>query len=324
MHRLRLAAVLQKCPKLVQVLPHDGPVNVAEFSRDGRRVVTASADGTARIWDVETGRQLASLSHNNSPVSNPSVRHASFSPGGRYVVTAATDKTAAVWNTANGEQVCTVQHEDQVRRAAFSSNGRYIVTGSADRTARVWDSRTGNPVSKKPMSHAGFVYFVAFSPNGKLVVTACDDENKTVGVWDVKTAERVMEALPNSDDVLSAAFSRNGDRIVTAAKDGTVNIVEVPGRRNLRRLSLGPAEFADDSKAHVSFADDNGSLVLTVGASGPHLWEVGTGIKLRHPAKEYWGNNPSFSPDGRLRLSWSSREYCARILDETSEKFKVE
>src|SRR5437660_428853 len=51
MHRMRLAAVLRRCPRLVQVWFHDAPVTHAELSPDGRRVVTASQDGTARVWD---------------------------------------------------------------------------------------------------------------------------------------------------------------------------------------------------------------------------------------------------------------------------------
>src|SRR5205085_12155666 len=55
MHRIRLASVLGGCPKLKQLWSHEGAVRSARFSRDGRRVVTAGADGTARGWDAAAG-----------------------------------------------------------------------------------------------------------------------------------------------------------------------------------------------------------------------------------------------------------------------------
>src|SRR5262249_14580595 len=60
-HRVRLAATLRQCPKLVHLWFHRAAISSAEFSRDGRRVLTASDDGTARVWDAETGE----------PVGNP-------------------------------------------------------------------------------------------------------------------------------------------------------------------------------------------------------------------------------------------------------------
>jgi eukaryotic-like serine/threonine-protein kinase len=82
--RVRLNAVLQHGPRLNQVLPHDGPVLHAEFSPDSRRVVTASFDRTARVWDAATGQAVAPpLGHRGD------VNHAAFSPDGRRVVTAS-------------------------------------------------------------------------------------------------------------------------------------------------------------------------------------------------------------------------------------------
>ena len=73
-------------------MQHDGPVNSAVFSSDGRRVVTASNDTMARVWDAATGKPLGAPMKHESDVNS-----AVFSSDGRLVVTASYDKTARVW-----------------------------------------------------------------------------------------------------------------------------------------------------------------------------------------------------------------------------------
>ena len=101
---------------------------------DGRRVVTASDDDTARVWDAENGSQLVVLQGHNE-----SVRFAAFSPDGRQVITASADNTARVWEAGSGKLSALLQgHGDVVRSAAFSPDGRRVLTGSDDNTARIW------------------------------------------------------------------------------------------------------------------------------------------------------------------------------------------
>ena len=95
-------------------LDHTGAVYTAEFSPDGKWIVTASADGTARIWDASTGKLLAELKHENI------VGSAHFSPDGKYVVTAS-GNTASVWDAATGKLVAKLDgHTKVVNSAAFS------------------------------------------------------------------------------------------------------------------------------------------------------------------------------------------------------------
>ena len=125
MHRIRLAATLQLCPKLTQVLFHESRVSARRFSPDGRRVVTASGDKTARVWDAARAALSPPLKHEGR------VSHAAFSPDGRRVVTASEDKTARVWDAATGQPLTPpLKHEDGVNHAAFSPDGRRVVTAS--------------------------------------------------------------------------------------------------------------------------------------------------------------------------------------------------
>jgi WD40 repeat protein len=108
----------------------------AAFSPDGRRIVTASLDNTARLWDAGTGK----------PIGEPLTGHmgrvntAAFSPDGRRIVTASDDSTARLWDASTGKPIGELAgHTDSVFSAAFSPDGRRIVTASADNTARLWE-----------------------------------------------------------------------------------------------------------------------------------------------------------------------------------------
>jgi hypothetical protein len=114
-----------------------GTPRPANKSARGKRIVTASEDRTARLWDAETGKQIGAppAGHNGAVVS------ATFSPDGRRIVTASADKTARLWDADTGKQIGAppVGHEDAVLSAAFSPDGRRIVTASQDTTARLWE-----------------------------------------------------------------------------------------------------------------------------------------------------------------------------------------
>jgi WD40 repeat protein len=106
----------------------------ATFSPDGKRIVTASADNTARIWDVATGNTIAVLKGHSG-----SVLSAAFSPDADKIVTASADKTARVWNAEVGATVAVLNgHSGPISSAVFSPDGDRILTASDDGTARIW------------------------------------------------------------------------------------------------------------------------------------------------------------------------------------------
>jgi dipeptidyl aminopeptidase/acylaminoacyl peptidase len=114
---------------------HKDYVYSAQFSPDGQRVMTASLDATARLWDAASSK----------PIDNPmrhqdSVTSAQFSPDGRQVVTAS-GNTARLWDPINGKPIGEpMLHEKLVTTVQFSPDGKKVVTASQDKTARLWDA----------------------------------------------------------------------------------------------------------------------------------------------------------------------------------------
>ena len=206
--RSRLRAVLRG---------HTDRVNSAVFSPDGKFVVTVSWDGTARVWEANTGQSVAELrGHTNN------VRSAAFSPDGKFVVTASDDDTARVWEASTGRSLVELRgHTGYVISAVFSPDGKFVVTASDDGTARVWEVSTGQSVAEL-RGHRSGVFSAAFSPDGKFVVTV--SWYGTARVWEASTGQSVAELRGHTGGVNSAAFSPDGRFVVTASWDGTAQI----------------------------------------------------------------------------------------------------
>ncbi|WP_017316567.1 nSTAND1 domain-containing NTPase [Mastigocladopsis repens] len=133
---LALQTIVDNIQEQNQLKGHTGSVISASFSSDGKRILTASDDNTARVWDI-SGKQLAELKGHTSGVIS-----ASFSSDGKRILTASSDNTARVWDIS-GKQLAELKgHTSGVISASFSSDGKRILTASDDNTARVWRYRS--------------------------------------------------------------------------------------------------------------------------------------------------------------------------------------
>jgi WD40 repeat protein len=290
---------------LVPPLQHKSRVNGAAFDPTGERVVTASTDHTARIWDARTGEPIGkAMQHEGA------VLIAAFDSTGQRIVTASFDDDAArIWDAHTGEPIgmLPLQHPESVNGAAFDPKGERVVTVSDDYTARIWDARTGKPIGE-PMQHKGSVQDAAFDPTGERIVTVSRDT--TARIWDARTGQPISKPMQHKEAVRTAAFDPKGERVVTASDDKTARLWDARsgkpiGKPMQHEGGVNGAAFDPKGERVVTASDDKTA----------RIWNARTGEAIGKPmqhAATVW--TAVFDPTGE-RVVTASDDKTARVWD---------
>jgi WD40 repeat protein len=289
--------------RLRRILPAGGPVTSAAYSPDSRQVLTASADGKARLYDARSGALLRTLD-GGAPLAGAvfdrtgrlvatagkdgaarvlatasgrrvaTLRHhgavlsVAFSPGGGLLVTTGADGTARIWRVATWKLLAVLPHPGRVYSAVFNPDGSLIVTRSTDRYARVFETRGGRLVRK--LDQGGIVEVATFSPNGHFVVTG--GANQTARIWVARTGRLLVELKGHRGPVLAVAISRRDSLLATASSDGSARVWSFP-QGQLQTVLLGHALYVTG----VAFSPDGFSLVTTSLDGTARVWQPGSG-----------------------------------------------
>jgi WD40 repeat protein len=282
---------------------HSDFLRSAVYSPDGMRIVTASLDKTARIWDARTGKQLAVLSGHGDRVNS-----AAYSPDGTHIITASSDKTARIWDARTGAQLTELSgHGDRVISAAYSPDGTRIVSASYGRTARVMDARTG-AILCALSGHGATLTSAAYSPDGSKIVTASFDHSARI--WDARSGKQLAKLTGHGATVEFAAFSPDGMRIVTASADKTARIWNARTGAQLTVLSGHSGTVMS-----VAYSPDGTHVVTASDDKTVRIWDALTGAQLTVLSGH--GDRVAFaaySPDG-TRIITASVDHTARIWD---------
>lgn len=322
--------LMRLCRQSSQTLLEDGPINGASFSPNGKRVLTGSRDGKARVWDLATGQVLATLDH------GAVIYSVGYSPDGHTIATGgdADDGEAKLWDAESGALLKKFGgHSEPVLSVAFSHDGRKLLTASYDKTARLWDIASGAEL-REFKGHSWWVWSAAFSPDDAQIVTASQDG--TAIVWSADSASHSAPFTGHAGPIYCAAFSPDGNFVATCGEDRKILLwrpdqlreftlkarVEEPSAAKAA-LQTASTPFVGHSSAvrSVRFSPDGAMLLSGSHDNTVKLWQVDKAAcvgTLRGHAG--WVRSCGFSSDGKLILS-AGFDHQAKVwnIDEYEE-----
>lgn len=316
----------------------DFPINALSISPDNTRFATGGWNGSASVWNMETGQVEFSLPHGGQEIYA-----VAYSPDGRYIATAGDNSTSAIrlWSAATGEPVAVTfgdqaasdafaaRHTDAVVSLQFSHDGNRLLSGSLDSTARVWDVASGAQLCRL-YGHNWWVWAASFAPErdaeGKLIpatriVTASQDGTAIVwtdetGRWNNPTD--IVQGVPfrgHEGPVYAAVFTPDAHSVVTAGYDHRLivwnpdEVQDVDYRKLAENKAALPPGFRmlqghTDAVRSLSFSD-NGKLLVSAGHDNTvRVWNIETGRAIRtFRGHGSWVRASAAAADGRWILS---------------------
>jgi WD40 repeat protein len=315
-------------------LIHDSYAHKAAFSLDGRLLISGSGDGTARVWEVTTGRETARKTHPGE------VFAVAFGPDGQRV-TSGGGLVACVWEAATGREIARVRHEERVMVVAVSPNGRWVASGSDDAIVKVWEAATGRIIAQmeKKLKIGVFALalspdsrwlamddwrsirilevatgreivckgitddattFLNFSPDGRWLVSG-NDMGGSTQVWEAATGREVTPQLDGYREH-SAVFSPDGRWVASGGFDGTARVWETVTGREVARM------MHEDTVNSIAFSPDGRWVVSGSNDKTTRVWAAATGQEVARLTCDYSIGHVVFSPDGRRVASVSEGE----------------
>jgi NACHT domain- and WD repeat-containing protein len=249
---------------------HQKHVKECALAPDGKLLVSAALDGMVKLWDVVTRRELSTLFHDRDwgRMRMFAREVCRFSPDGRSIWATAMG-TLRQWDAASTALHRTLAGIGVLR--AFSASGETAIA-SGDGALTLWDLIEGR-VRVELVGHSDSVEACAFSPNGRLVVSAARD--KTLKVWDAASGNHRATLTGHVLPVTCCGFSPDGHSIVSGSEDFVLKLWSVEDRRE--RVSLIGHNGCVTS---CSFTPDGQFVVSTAEDSMLKIWDVATGLEV--------------------------------------------
>lgn len=276
------------------------PVWAVILSPDEKRVIGGGANQTIKIWSIETGQVLKTLSGHRDVV-----RSLVLTPDGKTLISGSGDRTIKIWDLQTSEPIQTIEQGTPIWGLALSPDGKTLFCGGEDGVLTVRQLPSGERLQTN-LAHQAQIFSIAISPDGKNVATASLD--RTIKLWDAKTGTLIRTLTGHTDAVRALAFSPDGNTIASASWDKTVKLWNGQTGQLIRTLVGHEARVVD-----VRFSSDGQTLISGGIDRRINVWAVQDGTLLRVLDDHTdWVLSLSVAPQSN-RLVSSSKDQTIRI-----------
>jgi WD40 repeat protein/serine/threonine protein kinase len=282
------------------------PIETVLFTTDGASLISGGgAIGNPLVWDVGTGKKLASL----PPQHRALAFSLALSPDGKNLATGGVDSSVIVWDlSARRPLITMLGHIGPVLSLTFAQDGKHLASGGADHTVRVWDLLSGKQ-TRLLRGHRGPVNVVVFAPDGGSIFSASEDGS--VKVWNLNLEPTTRTLGPPGKYLSALALSPDG-RFLAA-----VDYVDSSTRLWDMASGLAIASLADSPKSPLSVAFSPSGDVLAVGGNEHTitLWRVATRQPIEVLTNNFPAGSLAFSPDSRILAVGGLTLNASRVPD---------
>ncbi len=270
----------------LSIKAHADEMHAMAVSADGRHIITASDDGTARVFDALSGACVLTLTEHASTIpslnSRPSwIQSVAISADNRRIVTGDVDHTLTVWDATSGKEqrILGPKSRDSslgagyfTAHVAITANGRRVAATDGANSAKIWD--TGSGAELVTLNGAvERLTSISFSPDGTRVIAG--SEGRSAFVWDAVTG-RVLLTLKGHVPILAkVAYSADGARI--AAIDGPQTAIIYDAKNGTEITSLVGHSSPITS---IAFCPDGRRIVTGSKDHSAEVWDIASGKSL--------------------------------------------
>ena len=229
---------------------HSKSVTSLAFRPDKKLLASIGEDGVIKLWDLADGHERGLADSSDSDKSERYYTSLSFSSDGSILAAGDTNLTLTGWDLTTGEAVAPLVGSRltdrnagkgyNVTSVAFSPDRKYVASGGSDGVIRLWDITTLKLFKAEKM-HRAAVISLAFSPDGKTLVSGSDGLDSSIKLWKIYDKKQPLVLRGHQGSVLSVAFSQDGQEVLSGGDDKLVKLWDV-------RTGKGLAIFKGYSK----------------------------------------------------------------------------